>query len=705
MLGLLILAFSFVADEQAASPSPPTVQNADQDDEDDLVVTGHRQRGALDTPVKPEVQIPSRAIRAFGVTSVAEVLEQLEPQTRGAKPNGSPAVLVDGKRISSMAEVRELPPEAISRIDVYPAAAAGSFGFGAGQRLINVVLKRRYRALTLTARPTLPIGDGRKSYEGRVDLVRLAAGARTTATIDLRRAEPVYERDTYGVADKTRTARALVDHATFNAAMVRQSGSATLRIETDVSTRGLGVTGLEKRQARAEASGGRSGTLGHGQWTLNAAAMLDRTQSRISDGITPRGNGLSVPVGALWGGCRNPCAIAAVRQASIEGFLRAPLPWLGTKATGSLLTVLEVSDISSQEFYDRSLVHRRSTLKSQGSVQVPFPGDLEPVGMDAQFGIAHTSDFGELVTWGAGMSWRANENINFDVRYNRERIAPTLEQLGAPAIPLPSVRLYDFVQGSSTLATIISGGSHDLRPQIDRTWTWRAQWIAMGLSVEYSNRRISGSIVTISAPTSALQHLLPVRMSRAADGKLIAFDTRPFNAHVASRSELTTGINRAARWRGNDLRFAVYHRWRLRDEVTLIDGERTFNLLDGDAIEADGGTSRHFIEANGSVSRAGITLYAAAKWMSGGSFGSGSKVETRYDRGVRLDLKLLVNLSHQGWLRRLIPETAGTLNLSVDNVFNSRPSLRSAGRNSTHNGQIFAGSGRTIRVTLRKRFQ
>ena len=59
-------------------------------------------------------------------------------QRRGGE---GPAILVNGRRISGFNEIRNLPTEAILRVDILPEEAALKYGFSANQRVVNIVLK------------------------------------------------------------------------------------------------------------------------------------------------------------------------------------------------------------------------------------------------------------------------------------------------------------------------------------------------------------------------------------------------------------------------------------------------------------------------------------------------------------------------------------------------------------------------------------
>src|SRR3546814_18925468 len=86
------------------SPRGPAGQ---MDDADEIVVTGQPERGAVVGNVRPEQQLSAADVRAPGVTSISEMIAELSPQT-----NGTPVILLNGKRISSFSEIQDIPSEA-----------------------------------------------------------------------------------------------------------------------------------------------------------------------------------------------------------------------------------------------------------------------------------------------------------------------------------------------------------------------------------------------------------------------------------------------------------------------------------------------------------------------------------------------------------------------------------------------------------------
>ena len=120
----------------------------------EVIVTGQRLRGEVAGNVEPEVRLNEEQIRAYGASSIGELVDALAPQTRSGRgrQSGPPIVLLNGQRIGGFGEIRELPPEAIERVDILPEEVALSYGYRADQRVMNIVLKENFRAVTRPGR-------------------------------------------------------------------------------------------------------------------------------------------------------------------------------------------------------------------------------------------------------------------------------------------------------------------------------------------------------------------------------------------------------------------------------------------------------------------------------------------------------------------------------------------------------------------------
>ena len=178
------------AEEAAELAADPGIRiDAIEADGEEIVVTGTFQRGSVPGDIKPETQLDAADIRAFGASNLADLLQELGPQLRSGRGRGGepPVVLVNGRRVSGFSEIRNLPPEALERVDILPEEVSLKYGYRADQRVINFVLRDRFMATTLEIEPEFATDGGRFGLEGEGNFLRLADGGRFSLEGEYRR--------------------------------------------------------------------------------------------------------------------------------------------------------------------------------------------------------------------------------------------------------------------------------------------------------------------------------------------------------------------------------------------------------------------------------------------------------------------------------------------------------------------------------------
>ena len=105
-----------------------------QDDEDtpvdentsgEIVVTAERIRGSVDTDVPPVEQLNEADIASLGASSLTDLVAAVAPQANSGRGRGGgmPIILLNGQRVSGFRELRDLPPEAIRQVQIFPEEA------------------------------------------------------------------------------------------------------------------------------------------------------------------------------------------------------------------------------------------------------------------------------------------------------------------------------------------------------------------------------------------------------------------------------------------------------------------------------------------------------------------------------------------------------------------------------------------------------
>lgn len=204
MAGWMATAAPAAMAAQSTAPAPPPAANQDDgsdapaggmDDAEEVVVTG-QLRGAVPGDVKPEVILNPADIRAYGASNVGELIEQLAPQLGSGAGRGGeqPVILLSGRR-SSMNEVRQLPSEAIERVDVLPEEAALRYGYGATQKVINIVLRRRFQAVTMEVEGRTPTAGGNAGTESEINILKLNRNGRVMLDIEFAQNSGILESE------------------------------------------------------------------------------------------------------------------------------------------------------------------------------------------------------------------------------------------------------------------------------------------------------------------------------------------------------------------------------------------------------------------------------------------------------------------------------------------------------------------------------
>jgi iron complex outermembrane receptor protein len=163
----------------------------------EVIVTGQRLRGEVAGNVEPEVRLNQEQIRAYGASSIGELVDALAPQTRSGRgrQSGPPVVLLNGQRIGGFGEIRDLPPEAIERVDILPEEVALSYGYRADQRVVNIVLKENFRSVTTQGAYGFATGGGQSTYDANGTILRISRQSRWNIDARYQRSDALLESE------------------------------------------------------------------------------------------------------------------------------------------------------------------------------------------------------------------------------------------------------------------------------------------------------------------------------------------------------------------------------------------------------------------------------------------------------------------------------------------------------------------------------
>lgn len=204
LFGSILLAgaspTALLAQQQPPSrPQQPAAPRAADEEGDDVaevtVSAGRNLPGSVAGDIPPDQQLGPAEIRSYGVSSVSDLLTELGPQLRSGRGNGPPVVLLNGRRVSGFEEIRNLPTEAILRVDILPEEVALKYGYSADQRVINFVLRPRFRAVTTELEARLATGGGRATPQGEFDVLTLNRRGRVNLHVEYQESSALTEAE------------------------------------------------------------------------------------------------------------------------------------------------------------------------------------------------------------------------------------------------------------------------------------------------------------------------------------------------------------------------------------------------------------------------------------------------------------------------------------------------------------------------------
>jgi len=163
---------------QTSASHPSSGAPGDDSEGEEIIVNGIAPRGSVTGPIKPEQELNPADIRSYAVSSITDLLNELAPQTNAG--GGTPVVLLNGKRISSFAEIQDLPTEAIARVQILPEEVSLKYGYAPDQKVVNIILRRRFRAVTAEARGGTSTDGGHENGALISNLLRIRGDDRFT---------------------------------------------------------------------------------------------------------------------------------------------------------------------------------------------------------------------------------------------------------------------------------------------------------------------------------------------------------------------------------------------------------------------------------------------------------------------------------------------------------------------------------------------
>lgn len=729
----------------AEQPSAPVVSaSSDPEDEyddidgDEIVVTAPRLAGQLETDIKAEAELDEAAIASYGVSNVSELLEALAPQTRSGRGRGGgrPIILINGRRIGGFGEVRNLPPEAIAKVEIFPEEVALQYGYSADERVVNMVLKPNFRQIAVEAEGGIPTQGGRFQSEVEGSFLAIGENGRVNVNAGWEQSTMLTESER-GLGPATRSLLPESDTYLIDATIQRSLNKVTdasinLRLDQTDSLSFLGpvVAGgdvpLERdsRSRNLTTTASVNGMLGDWRWSLSGN-YGDADQRTFTDRVTGARDRFDSSQQSFGG------------SANLSGTVTEG--WAGPirlSMTGSY-SGLRFDSQSERSGAITTTELGRDTPSVFGSLTVPLLdpeyeiGNIGRVSLTLSGQVANPSDFEALKNWGANLNWGVTDNLSLIASFNNDEAAPGIQQLGAAPLVTPAVTYYDFATGQTVEITTTTGGNPFLLAEQRRDLKLGLNWEVpmlegLRLSVNYNRNKSNDTSNSLPLLTPEIEAAFPDRVTRDANGVLIALDQRPVNFDETENSQIRWGLNfgksfgqpeQAARPaggpgagadrprggggpraggrggrggggpgamfgrgpQGGRWSVSLYHTYKLTDTILIRPGVPELDLLDGSATGSGGGSNRHLLELDGGVFYKGMGVRLSAKYDSGSTVTGGTAGDLNFGDLATFDLRFFVDLNQKPKLIETLPFLKGSrLRLSIDNLFDAQRKITDA---------------------------
>lgn len=172
-------------------------QDAPVDDDGTIVISAARPRGSVDTDVPPVQELDAGDIASYGANSIEDLVAALAPQTGSGRGRGGgrPVILLNGRRISGFREIRAIPPEAISRVEIFPEEVALQYGFRPDQRVINFIITDGFTSVVVEAEHGEATDGGRGQSEFEGTFTRIGDKSRLVVDLEYQPATALRESE------------------------------------------------------------------------------------------------------------------------------------------------------------------------------------------------------------------------------------------------------------------------------------------------------------------------------------------------------------------------------------------------------------------------------------------------------------------------------------------------------------------------------
>ena len=430
--------------------------------------------------------------------SIAELLATLR-----SRYGDDLAILVDGRRLGSTDAVAELPPEALSRIEILKPGTGGQFGYSGTTKVLNLVLRPKFDSVTAEGTGSTTVEGGADTGIAASRYARIRNGRRLNGSIQYRRTGALLDSQRaavnpslIGETPEDRLSadyRSLVPNAqdvsiTTGVAVPVRSANLDVTISAG-KTATQSLTGLyraddqiativRKNGSRYLRAGvGLSGTVDRLFWSVTANGDLARATSMlvrqdvdklgIGDGSIPvvlvlpvapnlqstAADTSNVSLKALASAVLGHLPAGDVRFGGNVAALRTRLASRSTDLRGS--TPISSYRTSIQANLEAPLINRDVTGLSW----------LGAVNLNADVEYAMVSGQANATSGQAILNWSLSPGISFAFSKSYQETPPSISSLFSVPVFVPGSLIYDDRAGMFVPVLLVTGGNPGIRQQ------------------------------------------------------------------------------------------------------------------------------------------------------------------------------------------------------------------------------------------------
>lgn len=226
MAGVALTACAAITAAPLAAQSASAPDEAQPSETDgSLIIVRAGGRGAVTTSIVPVEELSAQDIASYGAGSAEELIAALSTSSNSGRGRGGgrPVILINGRVASSFRAVRDLPPEAIERVQIFPEELALQYGFRPDQRVINFILKPGYIGLIGDIEYGQPSRGGQGHQEVEATLSRIGENNQLNLDIEYAHETALTEAERGIIQpDSDNSIDSAVDRGAFRTLIARQ---------------------------------------------------------------------------------------------------------------------------------------------------------------------------------------------------------------------------------------------------------------------------------------------------------------------------------------------------------------------------------------------------------------------------------------------------------------------------------------------------